>query len=146
MGKIQDISNKLAREGTIEAQERALVKIIRDNRSEALDLNLNQLFEGKDSDGKEITPRYSPITVMIKQAKGQPSDRVTLKYEGDFYSKFTLEGNAFPMEVTSNDTKTAALVGKYGESIFGLDKQSKEIFVQDIKPEVQDYYRSLIHV
>lgn len=146
MGKIQLIINKLSKDGSVEAQEKSLLQIVRANQADALDLNLSQLFEGKDSEGKEITPEYTPFTKAIKKAKGQPTDRVTLKDEGDFYNSFKLESQKFPVEFFATDKKTAGLVEKYGESIFGLNKKSKEVFVQDIKPEIQEYYRDLVHV
>lgn len=146
MGKIQDIINKLRKDGSVEAQEKSLLTIIRANQADALDLNLAQLFGGNDSEGKEITPGYSPFTRMIKRAKGQPDDRVTLKDEGDFYQSFKLEAQKFPLMFDAKDSKTPKLIEKYGEDIFGLDNKSKEIFVEDIKPQVQDFYRSLIRV
>lgn len=146
MGKIQQIIDKLKKDGSVEAQEKSLLQIIRANQADALDLNISQLFSGKDSDGKEITPAYTPFTVMMKKAKGQPSDRVTLKDEGDFYQDFTLDAQKFPVAFNSKDDKTGKLVEKYGDQIFGLDKKNTDEFVQTIKPEVQDYYRGLVHV
>lgn len=146
MGKVQLMIDKIRKEGTVEAQEKAVLQIVRANEADALDLNLSQLFDGKDSDGKEITPGYSPFTIMIKKQKGQPTDRVTLKDEGDFYNSFFLNATKFPIVFDSKDLKSPMLTEKYGSQIFGLGDKSKEEFVQDIKPEVQDFYRSLIHV
>jgi len=146
MGKIQDIISKLKRDGTIQAQEDSLLKIIKANQAGVIDLNLSQLQDGKDAFGKEITPPYSPLTVLIKKSKGQPTDRVTLRDEGDFYRKFTLESQKFPMTLDSTDLKTPKLMEKYGSEIFGLTEKSKDELVEEIKPEVQDYYRDLIHV
>jgi hypothetical protein len=146
MGKIRDIISKLQRDGSKEALEKSLLSIVKANQAGVIDLNLSQLSEGKDSDGKEIQPPYSPLTVMIKKSKGQPTDRVTLRDEGDFYSKFTLESQKFPITLDSKDLKTPKLTEKYGSEIFGLTEKSKDELVQEIKPEVQDYYHSLIHV
>lgn len=146
MGKIQDMINKLTKQGTVAAQEKALLQIIRDNQAQAVDLNLEQLFQGKDSSGKEITPEYTPFTKMIKRAKGQPSDRVTLKDEGDFYQSWKLLADKFPVMFDASDLKAPKLFEKYGDDTKGLDQKNKTVFVQEIKPEVQGYYRSLVHV
>ena len=146
MGKVQDIINKLKKDGSVEAQEKALLTIIRANEADALDLNLSQLLQGKNAEEKEIVPGYTPFTIMIKKAKGQPSDRVTLKDEGDFHNSFFLEAQKFPVVFDAKDRKTSMLTEKYGSEIFGLGKKSKDEFVEDIKPEVQDYYKSLIRV
>lgn len=146
MGKIQDMATKLRKDGSVEAVEKALLNIVKKNESEALDLNLNQLFSGKDSQGEEITPAYTPFTQMIKQSKGQPTDRVTLKDEGNFYNSFFLQADKFPVLFDASDLKTPQLTEKYGEQIFGLDKQNTGAFAQEIKPEVQAFYRGLIHV
>jgi hypothetical protein len=34
------------------------------------DANTAQLAEGLDSDGRDITPEYAPLTVELKQLKG----------------------------------------------------------------------------
>lgn len=146
MGKVQDIINKIRKDGSVEAQEKSLLQIIRANQADALDLNLSQLFQGKDAEGQEITPAYTPFTRMIKRSKGQPTDRVTLKDEGDFYNSFVLQAQNFPVVFDAKDSKTGMLTEKYGEEIFGLDSKNKSTFVQDIKPQVQDFYRKLIHV
>ena len=86
------------------------------------------------------------VTVEIKKGKGQPYDRVTLKDEGDFYRNFVLEADKFPVTTMSTDLKTGKLAEKYGSEIFGFTDESKNEIVQEIKPDVQNYYRSLIHV
>lgn len=152
MGKIQLIINKLTKDGSIEEQEKSLLKIIKDNQKTAINLNTDQLSTGTRSDGKKL-PNYSKASVELY---GKPDGPIRLFDEGDFYNGFFLHTDRFPVLFDSSDEKTTMLVegekigiftkGGYGKEIFGLDKDDKSTFVQDIKPEVQDFYRSLIHV
>jgi hypothetical protein len=146
MGKLQELVNKLKDEGSIANQEQAILRIVRQNESVALDLNTSQLFEGKDAENKSISPPYSPLTIQIKRFKNQPTDRVTLKDEGEFYQKFTLLAERFPVMFDSNSFKTPKLTEKYGSEIFGLIENSKAEFVEEIKPEVQAFYSSLVRL
>ena len=50
-----------------------------------------RIFDGKTFTGEDITPSYKPYTVMVKEQKGQPTDRVTLKDTGDFHRSITFE-------------------------------------------------------
>ena len=63
--------------------------------------------DGTYSDGSSIVTykaqppyNYSPATVRIKNAKGQPTDRVTLKDTGGFYRSIKAEatGNGYTVE------------------------------------------------
>jgi len=146
MSKVQELINKLKKEGSINNQEQAILKIIRQNESIALDLNTNQLFEGKDCNNQVIQPPYSIMTIEIKKYKGQPYDRVTLRNEGEFYQKFTLLAEKFPVMFDSMSFKTPDLTEKYGTEIFGLTENNKAEFVEEIKPEVQEYYSKLVRV
>lgn len=92
-----------------------------------------QMYDGIDSDGLAIEPEYTPFTVIMKEAKGQPSSRVTLKDTGDFYNAMYIEKRADSLIVDSKDWKSNALQEKYGDEIFGLDtdyKQQYLVFVQ----------------
>ena len=37
-----------------------------------IDYQQDQMFEGIKSDGKSITPPYAPLTIQIKESKGDP--------------------------------------------------------------------------
>lgn len=89
------------------------------------DFNRKQLFAGIRSTGKEIKPDYAPYTILIKDQKGQPTDRVTLKDEGDFYEGIFVSSGSETFDIYSSDEKTEALIGKYGEKILGLTKENK---------------------
>jgi len=84
------------------------------------DLEKERLFSGQNADGSWVEPPYTPFTVELKEEKGQPTDRVTLKDTGDFYEGFIVERKGDVVIFTSTDWKTNALVEKYGDAIFGL--------------------------
>lgn len=100
-------------------------EVIEQTSGEIAELNRGQLFIGRRSDGKEINPQYSPLTVMIKEEKGQPTDRVTLKDKGDFWNSIAVDVNSDSFTIDATDNKTNKLVKKYGKEIMGLNKESK---------------------
>ena len=56
-----------------------------------IDVLQDQLFTtGEDGNGLSLG-EYSPITVKIKQSKGQPTDRITLKDTGAFYNSYEID-------------------------------------------------------
>lgn len=141
MGKIQDMISKIRRDGSVEAQEKSLLKIVKDNQDEALDLNRSQLLENRDSEGESLGEYAS-----IAYANLKGSVKVDLKLTGEFQKSFFMETDKFPVVFGAKDQKAEMLSEKYGQEIFGLDKQNKGAFAQGIKSEVQAFYRSLIHV
>ena len=143
MSKLRNLANKLL-QATPEKQEKDLLKIIQKHENEAVDLNIEQMMAGQDSDGGRITPEYTPFTVEIKKAKGQPSDRVTLRDEGSFQQKMFMNADKFPVIFDSSDSKTDAIVDKYGKNVFGLDRQHLGDFKEDISEDVKKYYADLL--
>lgn len=72
---------------------------------------------------------YSPVTIAIKEAKGQPTNRVTLRDEGDFQSSFFLEVGDKEFEIKAADWKTEELIKKYGRQILGLTDENIKILI-----------------
>jgi hypothetical protein len=88
-------------------------------------LNQGQMSLGKRSDGTEITPSYSDLTIMLKDEKGQETRWVTLRDTGSFWGDMFVDVNASSYSLSSVDEKTDKLRKKYGDKIFGLSKESK---------------------
>lgn len=112
-----------------EAPERTLDEV-REIESDVVELNYeDQLYNrGVRSDGKKIRPGYTPFTVRLKGYKGQPTDRVTLRDEGDFHASFSLEFERDQFSIYAGDWKEAKLKEKYGEQIMGLtDKNIQQV-------------------
>lgn len=105
-----------------------------------ISLNQEQLYNlGEDSEGKSLGT-YAPSTVMIKQAQGVPTDRITLKDTGDFYSSFKVfysNGEIFiDADGQKDDTN---LFTEYGEDILGLNDANMSIFVDEVRKNIVFY-------
>lgn len=91
-------------------------------------LTNKQWFQkGQKLDGKIIKPAYSRITVSIKQRKGDPYDRVTLRDTGRLYES---------IDILAGDRSAIARVSvpyfkklqeKYGDKILGI----QDVFIVD---------------
>ena len=118
-----------------------LSEIVLDNDATIVDMNAeNQLYEsGENALGVSIADYqpYSPVTIQIKELKGQPTNRVTLRDDGDFESSFYVEVNDKYFEIKASDFKAEDLIKKYGRQILGLnDKNKAELIWEYIYPAV----------
>jgi hypothetical protein len=118
----------------------------RSNEERLVFLNTeSQLYKGIDALGKAITPPYTAATVAQKKRKNQPTNRVTLKDERDFYDGFHLKGTKFPFDMDSDDGKTKKLKSKYGADIMGLTKENKKQFSNEyLRGHLQENFRNQI--
>lgn len=88
---------------------------------------IEQLYnKGEDSEGLDLYPFYSKNTILYKQEKGQPYDRVTLKDTGAFYKSFTVTVANDYFEIDADPVKEENnLFSIYGEDVLGLTEESK---------------------
>lgn len=107
-------------------------QIVIENAEFLEDLNIAQLEQGENIDGSKISPEYTELTKQIKEAKGQPFDRVTLKDEGDLYRSAFVQASEKNFEILFSDSKEPKLREKYGKLWQGLSDQSKQIFVDEV--------------
>ena len=120
------------------------------NEAQICELNSEQqLYEyGVNALGVDISDYqpYAPLTIGIKRSKGQPSDRVTLRDNGDFHGSFFVKFGKDGMEIDATDSKRDKLVGKYGKQIFGLTQESKTYVSNEIlKPELLDEIKAILY-
>lgn len=140
---ITDLRDRVMKVNEDLTSGKMIQKIIQENEAAIIDMNAQeQLFEsGENSLGVSIASYapYSPITIEIKRLKGQPTNRVTLRDEGDFESSFYLVISDKQFEIKASDWKTEELVEKYGSSILGLTKENIASLTWDyIYPELMD--------
>lgn len=109
-----------------------------------VDANIAQMQEGERADGSRITPEYTQNTIEIKESKGQPIDRVTLKDTGDFRLNMKVKTSSSKVELLSTDSKSDHLQAKYGEGIFGLNDQHLAMLRGYLKPKFQLFLRNYI--
>lgn len=150
MKKITDLRKRVADFNEALTSGRIIQNIIWDNESYIVDLNAEeQLFEqGINCLGVEISDYapYSPVTIAIKEAKGQPTNRVTLRDEGDFESSLFLEVGDKQFEIKASDFKTEDLIKKYGRQILGLTDENIAILIwQYIYPDLMDEAKKQIY-
>lgn len=114
---------------------------INENEAIIIDMNIqDQLYEkGINRLGEKISDYrpYRPSTISIKKEKGQPTARVTLKDEGDFYRSFYVEARSDSFYIYAKDEKTNDLERKYGKEVFGLtDDNLNELIWSYIYPRL----------
>lgn len=111
------------------------VETVQESAPAMTDKQREQLYSGETAQGTEIKPPYRPYTVAVKQLKGQPTDRVTLRDTGAFYQGVYVRVDANTINTGSTDGKEAKLREKYGEGIFGLnDKFGFEVVQETMRP------------
>lgn len=150
MGKIDDLLKRVVKFNDELTSGRLVQKIIWDNEAYIIVMNAEeQLFEqGVNRLGVSIMDYapYSPVTIAIKEAKGQPTNRVTLRDEGDFESSFFLEVGDKQFEIKASDFKTEDLIKKYGRQILGLTDENIAILIwQYIYPDLMDEAKKQIY-
>ena len=119
--------------------DKIIIDAVKENEDIVIDLNTSQLFQGKESTGEAITPPYRPMTISIKASKGQPTNRVTLKDEGDFYRGFFVNYSNDWFALGSDDEKALKLERKYGTDIYGLTQESIDELCEYIKEDVEKF-------
>lgn len=150
MKQITDLRNRVANFNEALTSGRLIQNIIWDNEAYIVDLNAEeQLYEqGINRLGVEIADYapYSPVTIAIKEAKGQPTNRVTLRDEGDFESSFFLEVGDKQFEIKASDFKTEDLIRRYGRQILGLTDENIAILIwQNIYPDLINEAKTQIY-
>lgn len=107
----------------------------------------DQLFErGVNRDGVDIASYapYHPFTLEVKTGKGQPTNRVTLRDEGDFHKSIYIEFQPDGFEIKASDWKTLSLVQMYDPEILGLtDANFKEFAIDYVKPDIIEFMKKL---
>lgn len=122
---------------------------VEENEAFIVELNSEeQLFEkGITSTGVSIADYapYSPVTVEIKQQKGQPVNRVTLRDEGDFHASFAIVADNEQFEIVANDWKVKDLTLYYGDEILGLTDDNIRVAAREfVYPELMEKARKII--
>lgn len=150
MKVITDLRKRVADFNEALTSGRLIQNIIWENEAYIVDMNAEeQLFEqGINRLGVEISDYapYSPVTIEIKEAKGQPTNRVTLRDEGDFESSFFLEVGTKQFEIKASDWKTEELIKKYGRKILGLTDENIAILIwQYIYPDLMNEAKKQIY-
>ena len=109
-------------------QEKIIGDCIDESSETILDANRDQLFSGLDKTNNSIIPEYTPLTVQIKNDKGQPTDRVTLKDTGEWHKSLFLKQTKTEIIIDSQHELTDELLTKYDRGmdvVLGIPNDSK---------------------
>jgi hypothetical protein len=109
-----------------------------------------QLYEGKDSEDKNIRPSYAMSTKIIKtkyRRPSQPTNRVTLKDSGDLYKSINVDAKTNEMIISANVEYFKYLVNHYsGNQLLGLNQEFLDKFTKNkILPNLQKTWKSIIN-
>lgn len=112
-------------------------KFILAEKEYALDLNKNQLQQGKTSDGDSGVNlrgyKSFEYATYKNSINSQPDFGIPdLKLSGDFYRGFKLEADIRTFTIYSDDSKSTELENKYTIMIFGLNGKNKQRFAQRV--------------
>ena len=113
------------------------------NRSKPLlideQTNTQWYSKGQDAEQSEISPSYALSTIVTKQKRGQPTDRVTLKDTGALYDSIRVEATATQLIISANVEYYKYLVIHYDTNILlGLQKPFLEQYIKlGIKPTLR---------
>jgi hypothetical protein len=106
----------------------------------------SQLFEdGIDSQGRRLEDVrgsfYANFTIQEKIAKGQPTDRITLKDSGQFYKSFRINiDNNGDIDILANPFRgDTNLQSEWGNEIIGLTEENLELLRLRFKEELNKY-------
>ena len=144
MSRLQNYIDKLKAVDE-QAQTQALLNIVNRRQALLIDLNQLQLFNGRNSRG-EILGEYRSRGYADFKSRLNPAPGYgvwDLRLTGALYEGMFVEANSFPVTIDSTDPKAS----KFRDiSPFGFDKKSKDEIVQETKPEIENYYRSLLQL
>lgn len=115
-----------------------------DTKFDLLMSNKEQMRDNLDNEGNSLGEYLSPSYKRYKLNKGQIGT-VDLLNTGAFQDAMRVDiqsRNAY--KITSNDSKTSMLIKKYGNKMFGLNKDSmseyrSDHFYPDFMPRVKNY-------
>lgn len=91
-------------------------------------------MHGIKSDSGEITPEYTYFTRLAKEAKGRDPGVVTLYDTGEFHNAMFVDVGSDELEINSMDYKSDDLQEKYGQEIFGLNENSRGLYLDEALP------------
>lgn len=118
----------------------AIERVIADNQHIIIDMNAEQQLYEQGINIHDVSidayEPYSPATIEIKMQKGQPTDRVTLRDEGDFEGSIYLRIGSDEFEIDATDWKTGNIVHKYGDILGLTDSNINELITSYIIPSL----------
>lgn len=118
------------------------IEVVVATKEEMAKLNVEQLAEGQDSEGKKLSPKYRNRSYARKKNQmnltpgfGNPDLILT----GAFTEKLSVAVSGQSFSFSSGDSKRPDLVSKYGDNIFGLNEKQQQYYNEEVfLPEFQE--------
>lgn len=142
MSRIKEYIDKL-KAISEQVQTDALLRVVNAHKTQLIDYNQAQLLAGKNSRGEVLgtyrNEKYAALKNRLNPLAG--FGVWDLRLSGDLYSAMFIDAQSFPVTIDSSDSKA----DKFRDvSPFNLDTKSKDEFIQEIRPEIENYYRSIL--
>lgn len=87
---------------------------------------------------------YSRETVSIKEQKGQPTDRVTLRDTGAMYNTMKSVRRGNELFIVANTIKDGKDLEDVFGAVIGLNVESKKVLVEQSKPIIKQYVKGVL--
>ena len=120
--------------------KKEVIKILNTKKVQdfVVEMQQERLFNtGKDSKGESLGT-YAPFTVVIKQAKGQRTDHITLRDTGEFYESFTFYATNTELVFDADAQKDEDnLFENFGLDIIGLNDFNRTRLIELIYVELR---------
>lgn len=111
-------------------------RIINDTKDEVADSLKSQMASGKDGNGNDIRPAYSPMTIFLKKEHGiglgAVTDRVTFYMTGAFYSGLNTRVSGSMFDFDSNVSYISKIIQRSGEKVLELSKANRMDYANDV--------------
>lgn len=104
------------------------MSIVNDTTKDIIAAQQDQLWHGKDKEGKNLRRYRSPMYAAEKLGMN-PLGVTDLKYTGAFYAEMFVDVGGNYFELDSNDEKADDLTAKYG-NIWGLNKDGRGKYIE----------------
>lgn len=115
-----------------------ILNIVMEFETEIVDLNREQLLQGKTNQNKNITPKYqSDIYAKAKVSMGSkaPFRTPNLYLFGDWQSGLHFVRKNDYIQIESSDEKDVSLRNKYA-NILGLTSENWKYIIQEMTPKI----------
>ena len=112
--------------------------IIKKNKGKILADIKSRLFnKGMDAKGNLLKP-YHPLTIKHKKDEGKRFNITTLRDTGDWYRSMFIVVEGFNIIIGASDSKTDALIVKYGPDILSMTgAEQDKLILTILEPEIE---------
>lgn len=140
---LERIAKKL--ESQLKNTQKAALRIIKKHEKIVRKMIIEQMDKGIKGNGKAIG-HYAPGPYRNEKIAETGSDLVNLEKTGEFKSEIFIDTDGLPVIASSFSYKTSFLVENYGEDIFQLTEENKEILFKLLQEEIKKHFKSLLDV